>query len=302
MKLPRLVPRPWLREKGNGARGKSAVARGRLYLAGALVLLVSFLAGFYLFFPLSVLKSRIEQEAIARAHTEVHIGDLALLFPPGLAGQRITLATGNPVVPAVQVSSLALTPLWHTLVTGNPGVDVHADLMGGSLRGELRRNGSVEARMAGITFSEPVAAGSALKVAGTVKDGIFSGAVPLRATTTSRLDLTLEQLRLTGLESLGVAGGTLSLGTVTLQGTGLGNSFRMTKLASTGGNLTVSGSGTLLLADQPARSRINLSLVMRPAPNLDKKVKDMLDLLLKPGRDGAYRFQVAGSLLRPVLR
>ncbi|MEJ2700108.1 MAG: type II secretion system protein GspN, partial [Desulfuromonadales bacterium] len=264
------------------------------------MILVSFLAGFYLFFPVGVLKNRIEQEAFSRAHTEVHIGELDLLFPPGLSGRRITFATGNPLVPTVQVSSLDLTPVWHTLVTGNPGVDVHAELMGGSLRGELRRNGSVEAQMTGVTFSEPVAKGSALKVAGMVKEGIFSGAFPLKATTTSRLDLTLDQLRLTGLEGLGVPGGTLSLGTVTLQGSGLGNSFRLDKLASTGGNLEASGSGTLLLAGQPARSRINLSLVLRPTPNLDKKVKDMLDLLLKPGRDGVYRFKVTGSLLRPV--
>jgi type II secretion system protein N len=302
MKLPRLFPRPRRREKGNGARGKAAIARGRFYLAGALLLVASFIAGFYLYFPAGILKNRLEQEALTRAHTEDHIGRLDLLFPPGIVGNQITWATGNPQVPTVEATSVALSPIWHSLFTTNPGVDLRAELMGGSLRGEFRRNGSVDAHLTGLTFAEPVAAGSSLKVAGMVKEGVFTGAFPLQATTTTHLSLILDQLRLTGLEGLGVAGGTLSLGTVTLEGSGMGNSFRVEKLASTGGSLEVSGSGTLLLADQPARSRINLSLVLRPAPSLDKSVKDMLDLFFNPPRDGAYRFQLTGSLLRPTVK
>jgi type II secretion system protein N len=302
MKLPRLFPRPRRREKGNGARGKAAIARGRFYLVGAFLLVASFIAGFYLFFPAGILKNRLEQEALTRAHTEVHIGQLALDFPPGILGKQITWDTGNPQVPTVQADSLSLSPIWYSLFTTNPGVDLRAELMGGTLRCQYRRKGAVEAKLTGLTFAEPVVAGSALKVAGTVKEGSLTGAFPLRPTTTTRLSLVLDQLRLTGLEGLGVAGGTLSLGTVTLEGSGLGNSFRVEKLASTGGNLEVSGSGTILLADQPARSRINLNLALRPSPSLDKSVRDMLDLFFKPPRDGAYRFQLTGALLRPMVK
>ena len=109
-------------------------------------------------------------------------------------------------------------------------------------------------------------------------------------------------MRISGLKSLGGEKDSLMLGTVVLQANGRGNSFRIDRLDATGGAMGASVSGTLLFANPVERSRINLTVTLRPAAGLDKNLTELLGLLAKPDRDGAYRLHLTGTLARPQNR
>lgn len=299
MRLPR-IPRLG-RRTPQGAVKKNG-ARIKFYLSALALLLVSFIVSFYLCFPANALKERIEQEVATRTPVDLQIDRLSLLFPPGLEGRDITVKTANPQLKSIGISALTVTPLWTTLFSGNPGLALRARLFGGTLGGTMRRKGAVSARMNGIAFSEPLMPNSSLKFSGILQQGTFSGAFPLRNNVATHLDLSLNQVRLTGLKPFGVAGGRLDLGNVVLVGEGRGKAFRIDKLESTGGSLKISGGGTLLILAPFDRSRLNLHATLRPGRNLDPSLRGLLNLVVKPGRDGIYHFRITGSLDRPSIR
>ena len=296
LRLPR-IRRPQ-REKTAAPAGMGGL---RLLLAAIACALVCAIASFYFFFPTAALKNRIEQEVDSRTAAQVSIGRLALLFPPGLRGSAVTVTAPIPH-PPFHIKALSLEPLWSSLFGGNPGFYYQAHLQGGSLEGTLRRDGSMQAEAAGIRFREPLAPRSDLRVAGTLRQGSFQGALPLRPGTRTRLQLTVGQLQLSGLKVVGAASDTLDLGTLRLTATGKGDALRVDQLNLTGGKVQLSGEGTLLLYRTMNRSRLNLNLVLRPLPGLDKNLADMLNLLGNPGGDGSYHLHLTGTLARPRLR
>ena len=298
MRLPRL---PRIRGRMLQTATKPSGARIKVTLIGLALLLVSFFISFYLFFPANALRGRIEKEVAARTPAELTIEQMALLFPPGLEGSGITVKTGNPQLKSVAVSDLVVKPLWTTLFSGNPGLALQARLFGGTLEGTVRHDGAIAAQLNRISFNEPLLAKSGIELAGVLRQGSYSGALPLRAQTATHLNLSLHNVRLTGLKAFGIAGGKLDLGTISLVGEGRGNSFRIETFKATGGNLEITGGGTVLVVTPLDRSRLNLNVVLRPGRNLDKNLTGLLNLVTKPARDGAYHLRIAGSLARPAI-
>ncbi len=279
--------------------GRSGI---RLYLEAALLLAGCLVLGFYLFFPTGELKNRIEYEVANATQAQLEMDSLSLLFPPALKARQVTVTSEQAQPLKLALDNLTLKPLWHSLFGGNPGVAFDSQLFGGSAEGYLRRNGAVEASLQDLSLSAPLAAGSSLGVAGVVSRGNLAGAWPLRPETETSLSLVVNQTRLTGLEAIGAATPTLSLGTLTLQGSGRGSALRIDKLENEGGDLQVSGTGTLLVSDPPENSRINLALTLTRAPSLDQALGELLDMFIKPGPDGTYRIRVTGTLGNPRMR
>ncbi len=267
-------------------------------MAGAL-LLIGLVAGFYLFFPAAALKDRIEYEIAAQTPAELEMGELSLLFPPALRGRQVAVKTGAPQPLQLELASLTLKPSWSALLGGRPAVAFSSELYGGTAEGTLSRDGSINTRVEQLAFAVPLATGSALAAAGVVGEGRFSGAWPVAPETETSLSLSVGQARITGMESVGAARDSLALGTIILQGSGRGKSLKIDRLETVGGDLKATGTGTLILAEPLDRSRINLSLTLLPAPNLDPALAELLDLFVKPGRDGTYRIRLSGTLASP---
>jgi type II secretion system protein N len=284
--------------------GHAPITKERVFfLLGSLVLLfISFVLGFYLFFPGDLLRVRLQQELAANSPLDIEVEEVSLRFPPGLMARQIHLQTGQPNRPPLFITDTVLAPSWTTMFSRNPGVAFRSSIGGGRVHGTIRRSGALEADFAQIAFAEPLAANSSLALAGTISKGQLSAIVPQTANSDSRLTATLEQVRLTGLEGFGVSSGALSLGTLVLQGSGKGNNYKIDQLESTGGDLEVSGGGTILLAPTAERSRLNLSLTLRPAATLDANLKELLSLLVKPARDGSLRLRITGTLASPSLQ
>jgi type II secretion system protein N len=299
MRLPR-IPR---RRKGTlQTPPKRSGGRVKIILVGLGLLLVSFMVGVYLFFPARALKERIEREVTSRTPVALQIERLSLAFPPGLEGRGITVTTERPPLKPIGISTLQVQPLWTSLFSGNPGLALSAHLLGGTLGGTMRRDGALTTQMHRIAFSEPVLPKSSVNLSGVLTEGSFDGTLPPRANTRTRLNLSLSRVRLTGLKPFGVSGGALDLGNVILEGEGKGNAFRIDKFETRGDGLQISGGGTLLVLNPLDRSRLNLNVVLRTGRNFDKSLTELLQLVVKPGRDGAYHLRLTGSLGRPRVR
>ncbi len=274
--------------------------RIRFYLIGLGLMCLTFLVGFYLFFPTQALKEKIEREFSARTGVPLSIGRLYLGFPPALEARSLSIAVARPGRERFDVASLRLRPLWLTLFGNSPGADFDASLLGGEISGRARRNGPIEAKAQQLAFAEALTPGSALELAGVLGQATFTGALPPAATTESRFELLFDSLQLNGMESLGIADGNLTLGRVTCTGNGRGNNYRIDRLEATGGEMAVSGNGSFILSQPVEQSRINLNLTLRPGANFDRTLRDLLDLFATPGRDGSYSLRINGTLATPV--
>lgn len=284
-------------------RGKPRSTRGvRFYLFAFAVLLTGALLGFYLFFPTAALQVRLERELASRTPVRVELVGLNLLFPPAFGSETLTVRAPLPDERAYTFDTLRLRPLWLTLFTSRPGVLASAGLQGGTIELSARSGGALTGELHRIPFDEQLAPGSSLQIGGTVNSATLVSSVPLQAATESTLHMQLGAVQLKGLKNVGAAVDTLNLGTLTLEGSGKGTSFKINEIASQGGDLAVSGTGTLLLAQPLQRSRINLNVTLKPSPQLDRALVDLLELLIKPARDGSYLLRLSGTLGNPVMR
>ncbi len=274
--------------------------RIRFYLIGLALMLIAFVAGFYFFFPNEVLRERLEREIVRGAKVDVRIGELSLLFPPGLKAERIRLPLTLPGRTALDIDTASAQPLWLSVLSGNPGAAFQARLLGGEITGRARQNGFLDVQAGQLAFSQPLMEGSALELSGALNEARFTGTLPPAGTNESRLELLLSDLQLKGLESLAATNGTMLLGRLVCKAEGRGNNLRIEQLEMNGGVMQVTGTGSLMLNQPIARSRINLNLTMRPAANFDRTLRDLLGLFANAGRDGSYTLRISGTLATPV--
>lgn len=272
----------------------------KFFLAGLALLVVSFVLALYLLFPARALQERIERDFAQNTGADLTLAGLSLAFPPGLDADRVVL-TGIPGRERLEVSSLTLRPQWATLFGRDRGVRFSGQFQGGRLQGSARESGSLEIHGARISIAEPLMAGSDMQIRGTLREGSYAGAAPLRPDTDTRFDLVFDAVELAGMEGMGIAGGVIPLGTVTLQGTGKGNSLRVETLSAQGGVLSATGAGTLMVASPADRSRLNLNITLTPGANLDPNLRSLLDIFLQPAGDGTYRLRLTGTLASPVM-
>lgn len=279
----------------------AATLRRRLLLgATALLLLLGGCGlGFYLAFPGEALRHYLQQEARRRWQLELQIGRLAPRLPVGLRAEELALPLAGVTLP---VERLDVAPLWSSLLGGNPGTAFTARLLGGELHGSLRRRGELSLDGRALAVTLPLPRTSGLVLHGELREASFGGALPPRPEGESRLQLTLENCALTGLKTVGLGNDRLELGRLVLAAAGRGNALAVQRLSLDGGALSASGEGTLLLAAQPAQTRLNLALALRPGAQLDPLLTDLLALVAAPSADGVYRLRLGGLLTAPALQ
>lgn len=305
MKLPLKLKLPRLGDLRRRDRPRPAAlfpSAGPTFYAGVLALLaVGFALGLYLGLPTASLKERIEVEALQRAGIPLQIGSLSLRFPPALRLEKVRWQPAG-ATPELPLDRLQLRPLWISLLSANPGAAFSADLLGGSANGQLRRNGALQAKLAQLSFSAPLAATSSLKLGATLRSGNLQGVYPPQPESEALVNLTLDGVHLLGLEALGAASDRLDLGTVTLLAGGRGNALKIERIEAGGGALQLSGAGTFLLAQPLPGSRLNLALTLQPRADFDSQLRDLLSLFAKPAADGSLKLRLSGTLGDPRLQ
>jgi len=269
-------------------------------LAGIGLLLLGMLVGFYLFFPAETLKQRIIQELETRTSVTVQIEQVSLYPLLTFSAKGITLDVKG-LSQSLLIESLSIAPQWSTLLSADPGVQVQGELMNGTIDAGVLKNGLISAKAAGLRFDLPIQKPLPFNITGTLSDASIDTATRLDTETKSHLLLRLADVKVLGLELLKAESPGLALGDITLEADGQGRSQKVT-LSAKGGDLDVSGDGTLLIGRTAASSRIKLVLLVRPGPNADPSITSLLELSGKADADGRYPLQLTGTLDKPSLK
>jgi type II secretion system protein N len=273
-------------------------------LAGAGLLLLGMLTGFYLFFPAETLRQRIIQEVETRAGVavqSVQIEQVSLYPLLTFDARGIELGlTGLPH--PLPIDALSIAPQWSTLLSADPGVLVQGSLMNGTITAGLLRSGAINARATGLRFDLPIKKPLPFNVTGTLTEAAFDGDARLDTEAKTQLLLRLADVNVLGLELLKADGSRLALGEIILQVEGQGRSMKVKTLSAKGGDFEVNGDGTLLIGRTASSSRIKFSLQVRPSPTADASIASLLELTGKPGPDGFYSLNLSGTMDKPILK
>ncbi|HKL25652.1 MAG TPA: type II secretion system protein GspN [Desulfuromonadales bacterium] len=292
----------------NGKQSLSPLRKKRSWRASSLFLTVAtalffiaFLAGVYLFFPGETLRQRLIQEVSQQADLELQLGSLTLQ-------PLLTLAAGDirimsPDIPwPLEIEELEASPNWMSVLTGDPGANIRARLMDGSLSCSLQKSGNLNVRSAGLRFDLPLTNPMALRLTGRVDEVALDTGIRLNTDTQTNLFLKLNETRILELDLSGAGDTSIALDEITLQVEGQGRSMQITALEARGGDLLVTGEGVVIIGRTAETSRLRLTLQMRPAAGLDPAVASLFDLAGKPQPDGSYSLQISGSLAQPLIR
>lgn len=270
-------------------------------LAGAGLFLLGLLVGLYLFFPVEVLKQRIIQEVATRTGAQLQIEQLTLYPLLTLDAKQVKFdLAGLPQ--ELEVERLSISPQWSTLLSGDPGAQLHANIMSGAITGGLQKSGAFSAKAAGLRFDIPLQKPLHMNITGTLTESILDSALHLGPEIKSQLSLRLIDVRILGLEILKAGGPGLTLGAITLEMDGQGQALRINSLTATGGDLEVTGEGTLLFGRSLSTSRIKLALQISTGPNADPTITSLLQIAGEADKDGRYPVRLSGTLANPILK
>ncbi len=295
----------WIAKKrARKAEKKKPVRTGGILLhaGGAALCVLCFFLALHLFFPADALRERIEVEFGRNSPVEVTMGETALLFPLGIAMDRIRLLPPGEGMPAFRIDRLKARPAWLSLFS-EPSANLEARLYGGGVDGVVRKDGGFDARIAEVAIAALFPEELPYRGAGRLNGTVSTNGSPQLAATQTIFDLTLDDAAALGLDRIGIQSGRIGLGRVRVKGTVQGNSVRIEEVSAEGGDIVVDGRATLLVAKSPELSRITAQLDIRPTPSLDPAARDLFQLTgVEADREGVYRFRISGSLARPILR
>jgi type II secretion system protein N len=291
----------------------------RKYAAYAAVFLAAFVLAFRQTFPAEAVRARLAAEAAAQGW-QLKAADAG---PAGLIGVRLTGVTAESRegvrVPVEELrTSLRILPL----VLGRRGVDFDARLYGGRVRGvaeETRSSRRLAATVTGVNLAQAAAIQklTGLDLAGTLA-GSLDVTLDVREPARSRgsVDLRLEKGALMGGQiQLAAFGGALTLpradlGSVVAQATVKDGKASFERLEAKGPDLELAGEGLAVtlqprLAYSPLFGKARLKLAdgfwQKSGTTALRGVAEAA-LAQARGRDGAYWFQIYGTVSSPQAR
>ena len=272
-------------------------------VVGAGLFLLGLLCSFYLTFPDAVLRQRLVSELETRLPIQVDLVEATLRPLLTLTGEQMTVRLLGQSETLFHIDSFKIDPRWVSLLAGDPGLEGEINSSSGELTFVSLRSGQLDMTGTDLPFDVPLATSPPMRVAGILISGQVTTSAPLQSATESRIDIDLEQVAVQGLEALTTDAAGLRLGKLSLQMTGQGPSFSIVRLETTGGDLMISGKGTLMLASsKPQNSRINLNLSVRVDKQVNPTLASLLELVGTQQSDGSRKLRLTGTLAKPVIR
>ena len=268
-----------------------------LLLFGAALLL-----GLYLSAPMPAIEQRLIEEVKSNSGLTLSIGSSRLTPLLNLNLRDLTLAGTPWPEPPLPIDQLTLSPAWWSLFSLDPAVNWEGQLLGGSIAGSAKASGFWQARADGLVLDLVVWPEAELRIKAQLLSVRASSAQPLTETTISGFELILDRVRLFAPLVPDSTGQGLNLGRIEMKVTGRGPSLVLEDLKAREGTLSLSGQGSLLLAREFDRSRVNLTLELAPTTEAPDELGSLLELFAQKQGDGRFRLKFSGAMNRLALR
>ncbi|MCX5877399.1 MAG: hypothetical protein NT087_14130 [Deltaproteobacteria bacterium] len=253
--------------------------------AGLGLFLLGLLCGVYLAFPKEVLRQRLVYELEAGFPIRVDLAEAGLRPLLTLTGEKGSIRYLDRPETIANIERFRFSPFWTGIFTGDPG------------------SGTLAMSATTLPFNIPLSTISGIRFAGILTTGQVTSAAPLQKASRSLIDIRCEQVVLQGLEALTRDAAGLRLGKMSLRMTGEGTVFTIDRLEATGGDVVVSGKGTLMLMmENLQNSNINLKLSVRAGNQEDPTLANFIQLAGTPLSDGSRNLHLTGTLANPVIR
>lgn len=277
------------------------VGNRRLFLFCLLLFLVSGVLSFWFFFPAEVLQRYLVQEVAQRSGLEMEGSDAKMLFPFGVE-LDLTIDSGRRELSPLLLRDLQLTPVWTRLLSNAPAVDLRADLAGGVIAGQADRSGQLSLEFENVELFGLLQEDQPYRLEGRLTGSLQVADLAAAINGQGEFVLRSSETFLHGLSRLGLPE-RFALGLLQLDGKFSQQRLSIEKILLTEGDIEMSGGGTLLVAETPEQTRINLNLRLHPTQSTPDSVREVLKLTgVKPTADGSYLLRIAGTLARPALR
>lgn len=226
----------------------------------------------------------------------------SIAFPFGaeLTGVRLTSTRSNAASPLIESPAVRITPSIISLLMFHPGVRVNASIYDGVMNVTLRPSGNGTA----IDFdldAVNLARQHLLATPGVAAAGLLSGRADLwmsggdLESGSGSADLSAK-----GLEVAPGAGiPAIRLGQAHARFKLDGGQLTIQELKTNGGDLSVNASGTILLAQDPSQSTIDVQFTLVPSPAASSQLAILFATLPHP--PGPRPYQLSGALSAPRL-
>lgn len=271
--------------------------------AGLGLFLLGLLCGVYLAFPKEVLRQRLVYELEAGFPIRVDLAEAGLRPLLTLTGEKGSIRYLDRPETIANIERFRFSPFWTGIFTGDPGIKGELSAAGGELALRWQRSGTLAMSATTLPFNIPLSTISGIRFAGILTTGQVTSAAPLQKASRSLIDIRCEQVVLQGLEALTRDAAGLRLGKMSLRMTGEGTVFTIDRLEATGGDVVVSGKGTLMLMmENLQNSNINLKLSVRAGNQEDPTLANFIQLAGTPLSDGSRNLHLTGTLANPVIR
>nr|WP_320113920.1 type II secretion system protein GspN [uncultured Desulfuromonas sp.] len=270
--------------------------RSLLYV---LATVVFFLIGLFLFFPDEIVRQRLQQELSAQLQRPVEVGTTRLGLPLTVKIESLRL----PLDPSLTVTAqrLRLRPLWSSLVSGTPAINLTGQLWEGTFDATINTANQLVLEANHLHWRGPLPEMPALTLDVQLNDlnltGTTSAPLPMDALT-----LSLSSLSLDGMKAVGGSENTFTLGEVFLQARRDNDHLKIEQLQSRDGNLVIQASGRITPGRRPELSRLDLSVTLIPQPSTDPALTGLLQLVTPVDNNGHFVMQLRGTAAQPVLR
>jgi type II secretion system protein N len=291
------VPFSWLQLR----EGKPSALL--LIMCGSLLFPVFFLLGFFISFPDSVLHERV----VAEVNRQLPAGNrfaakaIRFEFPLRLQINQAHLELEASALSELDLAAVSLSPAFSTLL-GRPGVIIHAESEFGILDGMLSRSGQVDLHLRDGKFEIPLPDLPQLKIGGILTAVDLVGQLQNDKNEQIRLQVSIDDLFLSGAEQFGLGQNRLSLGQFALDLSGTGRSLAIEQFSLSGGVVAVTGAGKVVTQQPIDSSRLDLKLSIRPESGADSGLRTLLELLAPPAKDGSHSVHLRGRLFAPQLK
>lgn len=275
-----------------------------LHLTALLLFLLCFTGVALMSFPQTQLRNYAVGLIYRQTGQPITIGELSLSPLLRVKAKDISWQPKGKDWQPIVVDRLSLSPFWTSLFDKNPAGSFRASIAGGTVEGWASKIGSFSAELAGVNLAPFFTAGFPFPPSGKISGTVAAERQAGSGAAAYDFELAAEDLRVAGLDTLGLPEGGLALGRIKFRGKMKGRSLTVEELQNEGGDLSLAVRGTILIGARPGRSRLNLRVEIQPGgAALTPAFRDLLSLTgLKPDPEGGYKFRLAGTLTRPILR